>query len=105
MTAQAVEIGGEHFADPARRWAVLLDTGNLSSLTPTTWSPVIHGSLGWVVSRCPPGWGGPHMVVAIGAGVDAILSSTWMLCTMSRFSRAAMGRTIDAIKPTRPGGS
>ena len=29
MTAQAVEIGGEHFADPARRWAVLLDTGNL----------------------------------------------------------------------------
>ena len=29
MTAQAVEIGGEHFADPARRWAVVLDTGNL----------------------------------------------------------------------------
>ena len=29
MTAQAVEIGGQRFADPARRWAVLLDTGNL----------------------------------------------------------------------------
>ena len=29
MAAQAVDIGGEHFADPARRWAVLLDTGNL----------------------------------------------------------------------------
>jgi hypothetical protein len=29
MTAQAVDIGGNHFADPARRWAVLLDTGTL----------------------------------------------------------------------------
>lgn len=29
MVSQAVEIGGHHFADPARRWAVLLDTGNL----------------------------------------------------------------------------
>jgi hypothetical protein len=29
MTAVAVDIGGHHFADPARRWAVLLDTGNL----------------------------------------------------------------------------
>jgi hypothetical protein len=29
MTAQAVDIGGHHFADPARRWAVLLDTGTL----------------------------------------------------------------------------
>jgi hypothetical protein len=29
MAAQAVDIGGHHFADPARRWAVLLDTGGL----------------------------------------------------------------------------
>lgn len=29
MTAQPVDVGGHHFADPARRWAVLLDTGNL----------------------------------------------------------------------------
>jgi hypothetical protein len=29
MAAQAVDIGGEHFADPARRWAVQLDTGDL----------------------------------------------------------------------------
>ena len=29
MAAQPVEIGGQRFADPARRWAVLLDTGNL----------------------------------------------------------------------------
>jgi hypothetical protein len=29
IAAQAVEIGGQRFADPARRWAVLLDTGNL----------------------------------------------------------------------------
>jgi hypothetical protein len=29
MTAQAVDIGGNHFADPARRWAVLLDAGTL----------------------------------------------------------------------------
>jgi hypothetical protein len=29
MSAQAVDIGGEHFADPARRWAVQLDTGDL----------------------------------------------------------------------------
>ena len=29
MAAQAVDIGGHHFADPARRWAVLLDTGSL----------------------------------------------------------------------------
>ena len=29
MAAQPVEIGGQRFADPARRWAVMLDTGNL----------------------------------------------------------------------------
>ncbi len=29
MAAQAVDIGGKHFADPARRWAVVLDTGSL----------------------------------------------------------------------------
>jgi len=29
MAAQPVEIGGQHFADPARRWAVQLDTGSL----------------------------------------------------------------------------
>ena len=29
MPAQPVDLGGVHFADPARRWAVVLDTGNL----------------------------------------------------------------------------
>lgn len=29
MTAQAVDIGDNHFADPARRWAVVLDAGTL----------------------------------------------------------------------------
>jgi hypothetical protein len=29
MVAQAVDIGSTHFADPARRWAVLLDAGTL----------------------------------------------------------------------------
>ncbi len=29
MEAQAVDIGEHHFADPARRWAVLLDGGAL----------------------------------------------------------------------------
>jgi hypothetical protein len=29
MVPQAVDIGGTHFADPARRWAVLLDAGTL----------------------------------------------------------------------------
>ncbi len=29
LACQAVEIGGHHIADPARRWAVQLDTGNL----------------------------------------------------------------------------
>ena len=29
MTAQAVDIGDNHFADPARRWAVVLDSGTL----------------------------------------------------------------------------
>ena len=29
MVAQSVDIGGEHFADPARRWAVVLDSGTL----------------------------------------------------------------------------
>ena len=29
MVAQAVDIGDHHFADPARRWAVLLDDGTL----------------------------------------------------------------------------
>ena len=29
MTPQGVDIGDNHFADPARRWAVLLDTGSL----------------------------------------------------------------------------
>ncbi|MGB8501691.1 hypothetical protein [Mycobacterium sp.] len=29
IAAQPVEIGGQRFADLARRWAVLLDTGNL----------------------------------------------------------------------------
>ncbi len=29
MVAQPVDLGGQHFADPARRWAVVLDTGNL----------------------------------------------------------------------------
>ena len=29
MTPEPVDIGGHHFADPARRWAVLLDTGGL----------------------------------------------------------------------------
>ncbi len=26
----AVDLGGQHFADPARRWAVQLDTGGLA---------------------------------------------------------------------------
>ena len=29
MVAQSVDIGGKHFADPARRWAVVLDSGTL----------------------------------------------------------------------------
>ena len=29
MAAQSVDLGGQHFADPARRWAVALDTGGL----------------------------------------------------------------------------
>ena len=29
MAAQPVDLGGQHFADPARRWAVQLDTGDL----------------------------------------------------------------------------
>ncbi len=29
MAAQAVDVGDNHFADPARRWAVLLDAGTL----------------------------------------------------------------------------
>ncbi len=29
MVAQPVDLGGQRFADPARRWAVALDTGNL----------------------------------------------------------------------------
>lgn len=29
MTAVPVEVGGNRFADPARRWAVLLDAGTL----------------------------------------------------------------------------
>ena len=29
MAAQGVDIGDNHFADPARRWAVLLDNGTL----------------------------------------------------------------------------
>ncbi len=29
MVPQAVDIGPHHFADPARRWAVLLDGGTL----------------------------------------------------------------------------
>jgi hypothetical protein len=46
-----------------------------------------------------------HMVVWIGAGVDAIASSTWMFLTMSRLSRAAMASTAHWIRPTTPGGS
>ncbi len=29
MRALSVDLGGQHFADPARRWAVALDTGGL----------------------------------------------------------------------------
>jgi hypothetical protein len=29
MTAVPVDIGANHFADPARRWAVMLDEGTL----------------------------------------------------------------------------
>jgi len=29
MAAQPVYLGGKHFADPARRWAVQLDAGDL----------------------------------------------------------------------------
>ena len=29
LAAQPVQIGGQRFADPARRWAVVLDTGSL----------------------------------------------------------------------------
>ena len=29
MVAQPVDLGGKHFSDPARRWAVSLDTGDL----------------------------------------------------------------------------
>ncbi len=29
LAGQAIEIGDTHFADPARRWAVVLDTGDL----------------------------------------------------------------------------
>ncbi|MBX5486671.1 MAG: hypothetical protein DIU75_018840 [Mycolicibacterium hassiacum] len=30
LPQQPVDIGGRHFADPARRWAVLLDDGALA---------------------------------------------------------------------------
>ena len=29
IQAFGVDLGGQHFADPARRWAVALDTGGL----------------------------------------------------------------------------
>jgi hypothetical protein len=29
MQNHGVDLGGEHFADPARRWAVMLDSGDL----------------------------------------------------------------------------
>jgi hypothetical protein len=29
MPAQAVDIGDNHFADPSRRWAVVLESGTL----------------------------------------------------------------------------
>ncbi|MGE5698196.1 MAG: hypothetical protein ACM4D3_24000 [Candidatus Sericytochromatia bacterium] len=29
MVAQSVDLGGQHFADPARQWAAALDTGGL----------------------------------------------------------------------------
>ena len=29
MKGEAVDLGGQHFADPARRWAVALDNGDL----------------------------------------------------------------------------
>jgi hypothetical protein len=29
LAGQAVDIGGHHITGPARRWAVVLDTGNL----------------------------------------------------------------------------
>jgi hypothetical protein len=29
MVAYPVDLGGKHFADAARRWAVVLDSGNL----------------------------------------------------------------------------
>ncbi|MFZ0835348.1 MAG: hypothetical protein WAM92_20200 [Mycobacterium sp.] len=29
MQALGVDFGGQHFADPARRWAVQLDSGGL----------------------------------------------------------------------------
>lgn len=29
MAAHPVDLGGQHFADPARRWAVRLDTDDL----------------------------------------------------------------------------
>ncbi|MGE5693892.1 MAG: hypothetical protein ACM4D3_01245 [Candidatus Sericytochromatia bacterium] len=32
MAPQAVDLGGQHFADPARRCAVALDTGGLGFL-------------------------------------------------------------------------
>ena len=47
-----VEIGGNHIADPARRWAVVLDTGDLVSPTATASSPNDRGS-GPVISSRP----------------------------------------------------
>ena len=46
-----VEIGGNHIADPARGWAVVLDTGDLVSPTATASSPNNRGTGPLISSR------------------------------------------------------
>ena len=47
---------------------------------------------------------GAHNVVLIGAGLDAISSSTARLRTTSRLSRSAISSTVAWIRPITPGG-
>lgn len=47
---------------------------------------------------------GVHNVVLIGAGVEAISASTWMLRATSRLSDSTISRIVASIKPMMPGG-
>ena len=77
MTAEAVDIGDCHFADPARRWAVLLDAGTLVFTDTDQLRPRVSPS-GRIYGGGSGGGSGPSTGTVIGGspGISTTVEPT-----------------------------